>query len=220
MRETVPSRPLATHTAFPPTATPAGPPPTLIVCTTWFVVESIRETVLSFAFVTQTASGPDGDFPRRSSHGDLRDDLAALRVDDPDCVRCDRGARRRPAALRQEHAESGAHERRGEGRDRSGPGGPGRRQRLAISSAAASASSPSRPSKGAGRGRLQRGEVLLEPRRDELVEPLGLVQVLELVLAQVSQGDVRDGIVAEQLARRLRDEHLAAVPGCGDWSFG
>jgi hypothetical protein len=51
---------------------------------------------------------------------------------------------------------------------------------------------------------------------DDLVDPLGLVHVLELVLPQVSQRHVRDRVVAEQLACCLRCEHLAAVPCCGD----
>ena len=53
--------------------------------------------------------------------------------------------------------------------------------------------------------RLQLGEVFLEPWGDELVEPLGLVEVLELMLAQIAQRDVRDRIVTEQLARGLRE---------------
>src|SRR6266545_2899052 len=69
---------------------------------------------------------------------------------------------------------------------------------------------------GRGRSGLERGEVVLEAGRDELVEPLGLVQVFEPVLAEVSEEDVRNGIVAEQLSRGLRNEHLAAVPGRAD----
>jgi hypothetical protein len=69
---------------------------------------------------------------------------------------------------------------------------------------------------GRGRCRLQLGKVVLEPGRDELVEMLRLVEVLELVLTEVSQGDVGDGVVAEQLASGLRDEHLTAVPGRAD----
>jgi hypothetical protein len=38
------------------------------------------------------------------------------------------------------------------------------------------------------------------------------------VLTQVPQGHVGNRIVTEQLARRLRDEHLAAVPGRADAS--
>ncbi len=36
------------------------------------------------------------------------------------------------------------------------------------------------------------------------------------MLTEVTKGDVRDGIVAEQFARRLGHEHLAAVPCRGD----
>jgi hypothetical protein len=56
----------------------------------------------------------------------------------------------------------------------------------------------------------------LEPRRGELVDPLRLVHVLELVLAEVPQRDIRRRVVAEELARRRGDEHLAAVAGGGD----
>ena len=45
---------------------------------------------------------------------------------------------------------------------------------------------------------------------------LRLVEVLEPVLTEVAQADLRGPVVAEQLARRLRHEHLAAVPGRAD----
>src|SRR5262249_7423243 len=47
--------------------------------------------------------------------------------------------------------------------------------------------------------------------RNELEDVLRLVHVLELVLAEVAQRDVRRWIVAQQLARRLGDEHLSPV---------
>ncbi len=37
-----------------------------------------------------------------------------------------------------------------------------------------------------------------------------------MVLSEVQKRNGRDRVVAEELARRLRDEHLAAVPGSGD----
>jgi hypothetical protein len=58
MRESVPSKPFATQTEFPPTAMPDGPPPTSIVWLTLFVFESIRETEFSSPFATQIAPSP------------------------------------------------------------------------------------------------------------------------------------------------------------------
>src|SRR5438270_226141 len=46
-----------THTKPRPTATPAGPDPTVIFCTAW-LVGSIRATVSSPESATQTASAP------------------------------------------------------------------------------------------------------------------------------------------------------------------
>ena len=68
----------------------------------------------------------------------------------------------------------------------------------------------------AGRGCLQLTELLLESWRDELVEPLRLVHVLQLVLSEIQQRNRRNRVVAEQFARRLRSEHLAAMPGSAD----
>ena len=59
--------------------------------------------------------------------------------------------------------------------------------------------------------RSQRREVLPEIGSAELEHPLGTRQVTQAMLAEVKQrGAVRDR-VAEQLSRRERDEHLAAV---------
>ena len=55
--------------------------------------------------------------------------------------------------------------------------------------------------------RLDRRELL----EAELVEALGPGQVLEALLAEVEELDLR-----HELARHLRDEHLAAVAGGGD----
>jgi len=68
---------------------------------------------------------------------------------------------------------------------------PGRRQRADICSTAASANSASRPSKGVAAAVFKRWERLLEAGRAQLVEPLRLVEVLELVLSEVAERDVR-----------------------------
>ena len=53
----------------------------------------------------------------------------------------------------------------------------------------------------------QRRELRGEAGRDDLEEPLGLVEAVQRVLAEVAQLDA----AAERRARRLGDEHLAAV---------
>src|SRR5262249_31618132 len=70
---------------------------------------------------------------------------------------------------------------------------------------------PLAPGGARRRRRLERRELVVEPRRNELEDVLRLVHVLELVLAEVAQRDVRRWIVAQQLARRLGDEHLSPV---------
>src|SRR6266545_4938918 len=59
-------------------------------------------------------------------------------------------------------------------------------------------------------------ETLLEAGGEELVDPLGLVQVLQPVLTEVAQRDVGQWIIPEQFAGRLRDEHLSAPTGRAD----
>jgi hypothetical protein len=58
MRETVPSAEFVTQTARSSTATPLGPFPTVIVCTTSFSSGLMRDTVPSRPFATQTAPAP------------------------------------------------------------------------------------------------------------------------------------------------------------------
>ena len=69
MRETVPPRLFATHTAPPAAAMPVGPAPTAIVWVTAAERGSMRETVSSWVFATQTAPSPtaiaDGPCPTR-----------------------------------------------------------------------------------------------------------------------------------------------------------
>ena len=58
MRETVPERLFATHTAPAPTAMPEGSRPTGISASTERVAGSIRDTVPSRLFATQIAASP------------------------------------------------------------------------------------------------------------------------------------------------------------------
>ena len=58
--------------------------------------------------------------------------------------------------------------------------------------------------------RLERRELGLEPLDDELVQPLGPIDVLEPVGAELSDGDASH-LVLDQLAGRAREQHLAAV---------
>jgi len=63
--------------------------------------------------------------------------------------------------------------------------------------------------------RPQRRKVAGQGRIDELEEMLRLGQVLQSVVAEVAEPDA-DVLVLEQIARRVRDEHLAAVAGGAD----
>jgi hypothetical protein len=162
MRETVPSSPLATQTAFGLTATPAGPPPTVIVCRTWFVSGSILETVFPPVFVTQiaraSAATPPGATPTGISAAisslswSMTPTAFALTeasaVDPPPWVKSTPTVTPTTAAANVAPISA----RR-----------PGRRQGLAISSAAASANSPSRPSKGVEDMVLSGGKSISRP---------------------------------------------------------
>ena len=64
--------------------------------------------------------------------------------------------------------------------------------------------------------RAQRRELVRQPVDHELREPLRPRQVLEPVLAEVAQRDPVGQLVLDQLARRLRDQHLPAVSGRAD----
>ena len=117
--------------------------------------------------------------------------------------------------MRQEHPENRAHDRRGEGRtDKNSTSRPppalrqlfsGRLRELSLSTL-----------ERCGRRGLELREGLEEPGRDQLIEMLRLVKVLQLVLAQVTQRDVRDRILAKQLAGGLGDKYLAPVTGSAD----
>ena len=74
---------------------------------------------------------------------------------------------------------------------------------------------PVRPT-GSGRQRGQRREVRRQIADDELEEVLGAIEVLEPVLAEIPERDVRRQLVGDQLARGARDQHLPAVSGGAD----
>src|SRR5207302_11231224 len=67
-------------------------------------------------------------------------------------------------------------------------------------------------------GRLQRWKLGAKARGDQLVNPVGFIEILEPVFSEVAQGYVRQRVVPEELPRRLRDQHVAAVPGGGNAS--
>ena len=69
---------------------------------------------------------------------------------------------------------------------------------------------------GDGVQAAERGEVGGQAGDDQLEDPLGAAEVLEAVLAQVAQRDARGERVAHEQARRLGEQHLAAVAGAGD----
>jgi hypothetical protein len=60
---------------------------------------------------------------------------------------------------------------------------------------------------------LQRWKFRFHPRGDRLVEPLRRRQVLQPVLAQIEQLDLRSELAVHELRRSLRDQDLAAVAG-------
>ena len=98
-----------TQTDSSPTATPRGSPPTRIVATTRRVTGSIRETVPSSVFATQTAPAPaamplaprptETAGKRPASLDVHRHDAVVEPVGDPDRAARDRSRRRREAEL-------------------------------------------------------------------------------------------------------------------------
>src|SRR4029077_2922433 len=64
--------------------------------------------------------------------------------------------------------------------------------------------------------RPQRRELARQPGDHELGESLRARQVLEPVLAEVAERDAVRKLVLDQLARRLREQRLAAVRGGAD----
>ena len=83
MRETVPSRPFATHTAPAPTTTGRALP-TFTVCRTVLVARSMRTTVWSSALITQTAPSPKASSSARCRRGHRqRDDSSSGRSPQP-----------------------------------------------------------------------------------------------------------------------------------------
>src|SRR5205085_4113923 len=132
------------------------------------------------------------DAARRFAHRDLRLDSAALRVDETDGVgrHLAGGARVLRSPLRQQYAEDRGS--RGESDTRGGgeapvappPRPPHLRDRLLgrFGKLALTALEERR------RGRLQRREALVQAGRQQLVDPLRLVEVLQRVLTEVAKG--------------------------------
>ena len=58
----------------------------------------------------------------------------------------------------------------------------------------------------------ERQRLVGEAGRDQLVDPLGPLDVAQAVLTPVHQRDARRQLAGHELVRRRRDEHLAAVP--------
>jgi hypothetical protein len=136
-------------------------------------------------------------------------------VDHADGVRTDRRARGRTCPLRQQDphpgADDGCHKRCGDEHEAARPP-PAFRQLVRGGFREFSFASFERSNTGG----LQSREGLLQAGRDELVEPLRLVEVLELMLVQVTERDIRQRIVAEQLPGRLGHERLSAMAGRTD----
>jgi hypothetical protein len=59
--------------------------------------------------------------------------------------------------------------------------------------------------------RVERREVLFQPRGDELEDPFGSGEISQPVWAEVAQVDVLERFFRQQVVRGLRDEHLPAV---------
>jgi hypothetical protein len=64
--------------------------------------------------------------------------------------------------------------------------------------------------------RRKRWKLAAKPLCEELEDSLRLCQVLQPMLAQVAQSEPLRQFSLHELARGLRDEHLAAVTGRGD----
>ncbi len=65
-------------------------------------------------------------------------------------------------------------------------------------------------------GGLDRRELAGQPVDVELVDPLGPVEILELVLAEIAEGDPVQLVVEENGCGRLRGEHLGSMAGGHD----
>src|SRR5207302_4098962 len=147
--------------------------------------------------------GPDRavarrDPARRRTDGDLRCDLAALRIDQADRVGGDLagGAGGAPPALNHEYADYQSHQDDSGGRgDQDQPALSPPRADQALDGILSSFGKLALASlEGRGGGSLQRREHLSQPGRDELVDALRLVQILQLMLAEIAQRDVREWI--------------------------
>ena len=131
-------------------------------------------------------AGAGRDRARRVPDRDLRRDLAALRVDEPDVVRRDR-ARRARAAAREDDGKDDGGDHRGRGRPgKDAPVLPPRPAHLLDRVLRRLDELPFAAGGKRGRARLQGREVGPEAGRGELVDALRLVQVLELVLAEIA----------------------------------
>ncbi len=145
----------------------------------------------------------------------MRPELSAVAVEEGQGVRFDEGARRGAAAARQQERAGGTCERGREGRGDENPAArpqPGSRHLIGSGLGKLALASLERRRAGG----LQRREALAQAGRDELVDPFGLVQVLQLVFAQIAECHIWQGVVPQQLARRLRHQHLPAVAGRAD----
>jgi hypothetical protein len=206
--ETVPSSWFATHTWPPPTATPAGPRPTGIRSTTC-PPEPTRSSWSLALSVTHTAPAPDA-----TPLGRPTPVTTALRSACPVSITptvfaaaTRWGPPRAATATSTETAKTTAPPTATSRILRSAPTKRSRRVPRTEAGAAAAAARP-----GNARG------VSSSPGRGELEQPDRPVQVLELLLAQVGQGEpgVVFLLIGDDRLGRLRDQHLAAASGGAD----
>ncbi len=157
----------------------------------------MRETLCPSAFAAQIEPAPtvtaDGEEPRL----DLGGEAAVGGVEDADRVGGDGG-------------RGGGGLARAAARDEDDPGygGGGNDRRGGCDGEAAAAA-------GAGSG-AERREVVPEALDHELVEALGLVDVLQPLLAQVAERRVGRQLVPDERGGGRGEEHLATVRGGGD----
>ena len=189
--ETVPSRLLVTQTKPPPSATPAGPSPTWIVCTCAPVSGSSRDSEPLSAFATHT--------PLSS---------AAIAPGEVPTAVCPSG---RPLAALEQADRVGGDGRRGFRRSRPAPG-----QRHDRGDRAARDEHDGRRHQptvemSTPRAGLQQRELGLQPLGVHLPDPLRPINILQPVHAEIAQRHTSRQVVLHQHARRVRKQHLAAV---------
>src|SRR5207248_5732314 len=150
-------------------------------------------------------SGASYDRSRVGANRNLSHELVRLRIDHSDVVRLDLRRATRRIPRREEHRsgdQSSERERQRRQGDWTSPE-PLRDGRFGGTTQFAR--TPQR--------RKRTGKAI----SSSLVEADGPIEVLEAVLSKIAQGDAEIlFLVLEQRLRRLRYEHLAAVPGCAD----